>query len=245
MYRWFIPCWSGDFRLEAILGDASKCLLTVENPTPLDRERLAPFLAEAKERGWLDARAEVTPVGKTILPITAPMLEAGPILAVTALPDDAEKWTAIRRGDDSVTLEDGVGARLREMAMQLATGAIEVKGDRGELVAAVTFREPKRGCPAPEPAPTRASQVLAAFSTVRQIESFQTRRFLVAYGNRTGKPYRVYHRTEAALRGLAHCIVQDVESGEDICAWDDRVPAEEEVLSLKLAVEHREEWLLT
>lgn len=242
MYRWFVPCFSGDFRLEAISDDASRCLLTVEDPTPLDRERLAPFLAEAKERGWLDARAEVTPVGKTILPITAPMLEAGPILAMSALPDDVEKWTAIRRGDDSVTLEDGVGARLRE---QLATGRIEVKGDRGELVAAVTFREPKRGCPAPEPAPRRASQVLAAFSTVRQIESFQDRRFLVAYGNQTGKPYNIYHRTEAARRGLPHCIVQDVEDGEDlICAWDDRVPAEEEVLGLKLAVEHREDWLL-
>lgn len=30
----------------------------------------------------------------------------------------------------------------------------------------------------------------------------------------------------------------------EVCAWDDTVPAEEEVLKLKLAVEKRERWLL-
>ena len=60
-------------------------------------------------------------------------------------------------------------------------------------MAAVTLRAPSRGCPPPAPAPTRASQVLAAFSTQRQIASLQARGFLVAFGGSSGKPYRVYH----------------------------------------------------
>ena len=36
----------------------------------------------------------------------------------------------------------------------------------------------------------------------------------------------------------------EVSTGHAICAWDDTVPAEEEALGLKLAIEHREGWLL-
>jgi len=242
LLRWYVPTWCGDFRLEPHKSDEGKTVLTVEDPTAVDKEKLATFLAEARDRGWIDAAAGILPTGKSVLEIGAPMVEAGPILAEQTLPD-AELWTALRHKDGVVTVEDGTGKGLLD---RIAKSAIAFKNGVGELfdpVAAVTIAAPARGCPPPQPAPTRASQVLAAFSTQTQYRDFVQRGYLVSFGSATGKPYRVFHRNEAARRGMGHCIVEDVEQGHEICAWDDTVPPEEEVLGLKLAVEHREPWL--
>lgn len=239
MRAWFIPCWSGDFRLEPDPNNAEGCLLTVDDPSALDRERLAPFLVEARARGWMDAAAGIAPSGRTVLPVSATIRDAGPILAEQVLPD-GPVWTALRSVDGSVTLLEGTARELHE---RIRFGLEHRAGVGRLLEAAVTLAPPRRGCPPPSPAPTRASQVLAAFSTRRQLGALERYGFMPVHGGASGRVYQVFHRDAARRRGLGHCVV-DVERGEEICAWDDRVPAEEEVLALKLALEHREAWLL-
>lgn len=246
-FRWFVPCWSGDFRLDADPKDEGRCVLTVVDPTPADREKLAVFLAEAREKGWIDPTEGIQAMGKTVMVVAAPWLTAGPVLAAQTLPE-GEKWTALRAQNGLVTLENGTGEGLLE---RLKKGFIRFSNGLGELLtiespaelsAAATVLAPARGCPAPLAANRRASEVLATFSSQRQMRDYLDTGAMVAFGNVTGRPYRIYHRNAAKQLGLAHCIIE-VDTGRDLCAWDDRVPAEEETLGLKLAVERREGWL--
>jgi hypothetical protein len=126
---------------------------------------------------------------------------------------------------------------------ELTEAAVLAAGVTRTAVAAATVREPRRGCPAPTRCNRRASEVLRVFSSQRQSEQFEREGFMRVIGNRTGSAYRVYHRDEAAARGLTHSLIE-ARSGHAICVWDDRVPPEEEALAIKLAVEHREGWLM-
>lgn len=112
-----------------------------------------------------------------------------------------------------------------------------------DATAAVTVRQPQRGCPAPEAATRRASQVLRAFSTVEQWTTWEAQGWMSLIGNRTGQQYHLFHRDEAHRRRMGHVLVE-ARSGAEVCCWDDRVPPEEEALGVKLAVEHREGWML-
>lgn len=121
-----------------------------------------------------------------------------------------------------------------------ALAAAAVAGAKAE--AAVTVREPYRGCPAPTAAVRRASEVLRVFSTGRQMDQWDREGRMGLLGSRTGRAYTLYHRDEAAQRGLTHVLIEN-RTGDAICCWDHRVPAEEEALGIKLAVEHREGFL--
>lgn len=288
MQFWFVPTWCGDFRLEASGRGGRGSLLSVEDPTEKDRLLLVPFLAAAKERGWIKRMPTIKLIGKTLVRLPVPVTEAGPVLVGNVHQGEAV-WTALRYASGQVTVEDGTGRRhlygadgkLVETS-QLpapAKGAVEkvldaAKGAMGSVVeavggaveaareavsaavtpepepvpvpvvAAATVREPKRGCPAPTAAARRASEVLRTFSTASQWASWQRTGSMLVVGSSSGQSYRLFHRDEAARRRMAHCLV-DVRTGVDVCAWDDRVPPEEEALSLKLAVEHRERWLLS
>lgn len=228
----FFPVWSGDFRLER--GEDGNCVLTVEDPTEADKKLLKPFLAKAKERKWLDELAGIQPTGITVLPLKAAMEEASPLLA-HALHGDAETWVAIRHTNGTVTLENGA-----ELV------AVEPGEEPAKLPAtadlAAVIKPPRKGCPAPAASHRRASEVLRAFCTESQWDQWQREGRLRALGSRTGQSYFIYHRDEAAQRGLSHSLVE-VDSNRAICTWDDTVPPEEEALSIKLAVEHRETWL--
>lgn len=235
MTRWYVPCRSGDFRLEQDSDEATESRLTVEDPTELDLARLRAFLVEARKQGWVDTLDGVMRRGRTEIRVMAPVHIAGPHLSGVVYTPGTALWRVLRSVDGVISVQDTDAHRLIEEARK----AEEVK----EAAAVATVQTPRRGCPAPVAARRRASEVLAAFSTPEQIEELQRHGRMRAIGNATGKAYHVYHRDEAARRGLAHCLV-DCETREDICVWDNRVPAEEELLSLKLAVEHREGWLL-
>ncbi len=257
MRFWFIASKSGDFRLAA---DGPHSRLNIENPTPRELVQLEGFLSGARERRWVDAPAEellrtfreATPIpvpekrdptpyegiapedaptdkmrvvhpGTITLPIRAGVIDAGKLLAA-GVAVDGKKWTAVRSIGGVVTLEN-------PEVVNPATS-----------VAAVTIPKPARGCPVPEAASRRASQVLRAFCTERQWQQFQVEGFLVAIGVHSGRVYHVFHRDEAARRRLRRSLVQ-LGRGP-VCAWNNAVPPEEEALSLKLAVEHQERWLL-
>lgn len=260
---WFMPCESGDFRLRR---DGEGCVLSVVDPTPDDVQKLAPFLSRAVELGWVDAgigtREEVPareadergwlgklrdaflgaedqevrpyptltgvhPTGETILPVRAGIVDAGPLLAAATF-GDARTWTAVRCEGGKVIVDDG-------SAVPAETPA--------PVEAAATVRAPKRGCPEPTACERRASQVLRTFSTTRQWAQWEREARMLVIGNVTGRRYLVHHRDEAHHRRLSRSVL-DVETGGVVCAWDDQVPAEEEALALKLALEHRETWLL-
>jgi hypothetical protein len=107
--------------------------------------------------------------------------------------------------------------------------------------AAVTVAEPTQGCPVPEfeRADVRATRVLRAFLTPRQLEDFdRTQSFLVVGGD-TGRRYVLTSR-QAPRDRLARVggrSVFDLDRGEAICVHDWVVPAAEELLELKLFLE--------
>lgn len=164
----------------------------------------------------------------------------------------------IRQDDDGLEIESSVrkeflscfaksGALLvaaigngrRDLSKPQPSGAAEP----APAVAAATVREPQRGCPAPTAAERRASQVLRTFSTDAQWRQWERTGTMRLVGNATGRAYVLHHRGVAASLGLRHVLVR-ASNQREVCVWDDRVPPEEEALGIKLAVEHREHWLL-
>lgn len=222
---WFFPVLSGDIRLEK-RGDEGS-LLTVEDPTPSDRRLLVPFLKEMRDRGHIDELVGVQSTGLTQIELPISVATAGPILAGD-IHQNAHLWTAVRFTDGQMTL--GEGRQLPAVVDQ-------------EPEAAVTVKRPKLGCPPPEACIRRASQVLRTFCTASQWRQFQHEGRLRVIGNHTGRAYYVYHRDQASRERLTHSLVI-AGTGRAVCVWDDTVPAEEEVLGIKLGIEHREVWLL-
>jgi len=223
---WFIPTKSGDFRLVRPDGDDDSCsVLEAENPTEPEMKKLSVFLGKALEQSWLDEVPTISSTGKTTIELSASVDVAGPVLASVTI-EEMETWTAVRSEDGSVVLVDG-------------TEIPEKTEEKPEQQAAASLAKPKRGCPAPRRCNRRASEVLRVFSTASQWSDWERTGSMKLVGSRSGKSYRLYHRDEAAKQGLDRVLV-DVESRRTVCIWDDRVPAEEEALGIKLMVEHRE-----
>jgi hypothetical protein len=227
MKAWFFATWSGDIRLLKDPDNENACVLTVENPTQKEWKDLNMLFEVLRERHVLDAAVGLVREGKSIVKIPLPNTEIGPLLAKELL-DGVSTWTALRSENGKITVIDGT--EIDEKAKETA-------------VAAATVTPPTAGCPEPESCSRRASEVLRAFSTERQYKEFLRTGSMPCIGNRTGRAYRVFHRDEAARRGMQHTLF-DISQNRQICQWNASVPAEEEVLSLKLAVEHREQVIL-
>ena len=224
---WFVPAHCGDFRLEKDGDNAS--ILSVVDPTADDLLKLLPFLSEAAKRGWTTVAAlRVQPVGETKITLGVSLPEAGKLLADTVHGEaDSSQWTAVRY-EKGVLLIDGTDLPAEK---------------EKEPEAAVTVKAPKRGCPRPTPADVRAGQVLSMFSTRRQMDSWRTHGFMPVVGGSTGKLYNLYHRNVAHHKGLERLLIR-AEDQRPVCIYDPRVPPAEEVLAIKLAIEHRENWAL-
>lgn len=224
---WFIPTRSGDYRLEA---NGAGSVLTVQDPTPSELAQLRAFLGTLRDtaRPVIAADAAVASTGASRVEIDLPISLAAKLL-VTETRD--ETWTAVR----------STGGKIELLTQGVETAAAVVEA-RPEAVAAVTVTPPGRGCPAPVRCNYRASEVLRTFTFASQWNSWTRRGYLHAVGNLSGRRYTVLHRDLAAQRGLAHSVLDD--HGEDLCVWDDRVPAEEEALAIKLTIEHNEAHIL-
>lgn len=251
MRYWFVPCASGDFRLTALTDEV--CRLTVENPTIEDYQLIQPFLAVMVEMGWVPGgKAIVKPEGLTTIDVRVSIAVAGPML-VGSIHARGDTWTGVRRESGRVYVNDGVDTTpppepAKETALVPAAPSLPDPPQ-----AAVTIRPPARGCPAPTPCQRRASEILRTFSTEAQWSSWNSRGRMHVIGNTTGARYTLFHRDEASARGLGHILLapEAVEGprrwlpvSREVCVWDQKVPPEEEALAVKLAVEHRESWLL-
>lgn len=225
--RWFFPTWSGDFRLEA---DGEKCKLTVVDPTPAELDRLGVFLKKARSKDWVAEHVGLAgSLKKIVIPIDAPLSKAGKILLgkrskgiLTAVVSQAGEVSAEIEGDTT-------------KALALV--------DKKDTEAAVSTRRPTLCCPEPYPGPdARATEVLNTFCTPEQRAEYETEGLLHCYGNLSGRLYEIAHRhhPRAIERGK---IVLDVESGDVMHAYDWAVPPAEEVLAMKLTLEHAEHWI--
>lgn len=221
---WYHPSWSGDFRLEAA-SDAA-CTLTVVDPTPDEQLRLGEFLDKVRKKGWLSKLAGIAEKGETRLELGVSVAEAGKVL--------------LKRGERPRT---GLLTAVR-----FAGGQIEADTDAGQVAAvdakaAATVRRPTLCCPDPVPGPDRrASEVLRAFCTRRQWESWERDGFLVARGQLSGHRYRVAHRHSGLARRQSK-VAWDLDDRHVVHCYDWAVPPAEEALAIKLVLEHAEPWI--
>jgi len=228
MRRWYIPSWCGDFRLEAAGDD--RCLLKVEDPIPAEVEQLGAFLVKARKKGWVPNIAGIADKGKSTLEIGAPVDRAGRVLLGRKRPRKGI-LTVIKAERGGLVAVKGDGEEL------------EIAVARPEATEAATVRRPTLCCPYATPGPDlRASQVLRSFCTTEQWQSWLNVGFLYCYGNLSGRRYLVAHRHHP-LAIQNKYIVWDTDGDHVVHCWDWSVPPPEEVLAVKLALEHAEEWI--
>jgi hypothetical protein len=220
---WFLPTWSGDFRLEKA-KEGEGCVLTVVDPTVAERLTLTAFLATAREKGWCDALQGLQTTGTSSVVLTCTLAEAAPLLTAE-MHSDTALWTAVRHADGKITVEDGTAP------------------PPSDAVVAATVEPPVRGCPEPTPCERRASEVLRAFCTASQWQSWIEKGCMRLVGRVSGGTYWLFHQDEAARRGLSRVLTD--ARGRAVCVSDPSLPPEEEALGIKLAVEHRESLILS
>ena len=282
-FRWFVPSWHGDLRLEEKDGAT---LFTIEKPTPREQEIVREIEKEARLRGWWkDARDLICASGEGPCTLLAPITEVGPFASRLMRPGRAVLTALVFRDGEIVANErpeviaDLVAASA---ASDLGTAKTdppsdaaktespkakkdekEEPGDKPEGVsppkegdvggakappakaakAAATVKRPTPSCPQCVPgsiAPAR--EVLLTFLNDEEHASWAKTRTIVVEGGLTGHRYLLAHRaSEAAARIGRMCFDLD---DEIVLHWHDwTVPPEEEVLSAKILLQHREHWM--
>jgi hypothetical protein len=226
--RWFIPSWCGDFRLEAAGDD--KCLLTVTDPIPAEVEQLGAFLVKARKKGWVPNIAGIADKGESKLEIDATVDAAGKVLLGRKRPRKGI-LTVIKAERGGLVAVKGDGEEL------------EIAAAAADATEAATVRRPTLCCPHCTTGPDlRASQVLQSFSTTEQWRSWLNLGYLYCHGNLSGRRYLVAHRHHPIAIQNKY-IVWDTTGDHVIHCWDWSVPPAEEVLSIKLVLEHAEHWI--
>ncbi len=130
-------------------------------------------------------------------------------------------------------------------ALKFKDGKIEVTEelkdkDTEEAITGATVEKPHRHCPVPSFMETefRASQVLKEFLTDQQLKDFEHHRQIVCKGNYSGKNYLITSRWSPKISTYGQIF--DLVTNELICANCNELPPSEELLSLKLMIEHKE-----
>jgi hypothetical protein len=226
--RWSYPSWCGDFTLEA---ESDGSVLVVTDPTASEVAMLLDFFNRILKRGWIASVPGISSHGESRVAIKAPLHEAAARLLKQKGKARPGILTAVKSIMGAVTAVKGDGEPLEK---ELA---------KPEAADAVTVRRPTPSCPdCLVGLEDRASRVLARFLTRRQREEWERDGVLHCVGGRTGHLYRVAHRRSplAAAQGRP---AFDETDGVVVHCHDRSVPAAEEVLAIKLTLEHAEEWL--
>lgn len=248
MRVWYVANRTGDFRLERHPDDPKHSLLTVEDMTPGEMERVQAFLLTCRQHGWVSSDPYVL-TGTNQIVVRAPVVDAGPLLAADALPGrgvltlvKSMRGTIMSVSDETEKplLAPDPGPDLDSNTESPPEVEPEKKPD-----AAVSVRRPTSCCPTPfavDGPLLRSSRVLREFCTPSQWRSWVSHGFLYCTGHLTGATYRLVHRDHplAALQGK---ICRDVTHGETLHFHNCWLPPPEEVLSAKLILENREPWL--
>jgi hypothetical protein len=258
---WYLPSWSGDFRLEE--EDDDRCRLIVVDPTPGEIELLGRFMAKARQRKWISKMEGVATKGESTLTINASLVAAGKVILsngkgpfrkrhreglLTAVRSKGGKIEAIPGSPGDAEPEPMSGptalAKVDEQAEGLAEPSkVDKALAKDDADKAVTTRRPTLCCPNPVTGPDiRASEVLRSFCTKQQWESWMANGFLFCNGNLSGHTYRIVHR-HLPLAADQGKVTWDMDDDQVIHCYDWSVPPAEEVLAIKLALEHVEHWV--
>lgn len=222
--KWFFPSWSGDFRLEA---DASGSKLIIEKATLAERQMLEKFFKKAEK--WANTMPNWTREHQEIF-LHKSVADAGKVLLKFARPEHAS-ITAIKMVDGKLAVAQGGD----EKAIEAVLG--------GKASAAVSVKRATPSCPDCIPgAVAMASEVLLSFLTPAEHASWAKDRQIVVTGHLSGHRYLLSHRHHPrAVKDTRMCF--DLDSNCVVKFHDWGVPPEEELLSAKLILEHREPWL--
>jgi hypothetical protein len=232
--RWYIPSSSGDIRVE---DRGAMCELITFDPTEHEWLRLEKFAAVARERKWLDPTVGFQRTGEQRIPLLATLAEVVPHLIEEVVPSAARLSVVGLAGGGIFAIPESDGSAAFDAKRNSFATPI------AKAIAGVTVKRPTPCCPRPIAGPDiRASEVLQAFSTPRQWRDWNARGYLIAHGRYTGHAYRIAHRHTnlAASQGR---VTWDMDNEVAIHCYDWTVPPAEEVLAIKLIMEHAEDWL--
>lgn len=229
--RHYFPSWCGDYRLEA--DSETSCLLVVTDPTAAEQEKLERFLEKCMKHRWVKpfSPGVITANGTTKIKIAADVATAGrALLARKGRQKRTGILTAVKSINGVVTAVEG------EEKVAEAVSKPEAK-------EAVTTRRPTLSCPHPISGPDiRASNVLMRFCTPQQWDDWMRHGYLRAFGRFSGHQYRIAHRHSELARSQGK-ITWDETDDHVVHCYDVSMPPAEEVLAVKLALEHAEHWV--
>ena len=251
-WKWFVPTFNGDLRLEPLKGDPSKTVLSIVDPTDSERATLTDLSAIFTERKWIGSPTDLNLVPERMsasesgsyrkasrpkwsVTIGAPLEEVGPVFVAAMKPGPAV-LTAVRLSNGRVeTVEHSKTGDTESKLKKLAKKA--------RVKAAATVSRLTPCCPAcvtgsVEP----ATEVLLSFLSRDEHATWSKDRYIVVRGGLSGHRYIVAHRhSEIAAKNGRICWDADDKNTMHFHGSD--VPPEEEVLAAKLILEHREPWL--
>ena len=237
--RVYLPSWNGDFRLEDDGKGGSK--LVVHDPTPHEQKILGEFLRRASDKGWASAADIRFDKGKSEVAIAAPLSKATKILLKLARPKE-QTLTAVSFSDGKMSVITGADEPAAEQVAKAVEEAAATE-DPEKPAKAASVKRPTPCCPVCEVGSVApASEVLLAFLSEEEHESWARDRAIVVTGGLTGHRYVVAHR-QSPIAAFNTKMCFDLDDGQILHFHDNSVPPEEEVLAAKLILEHRETWL--
>lgn len=249
--RWFFPQYCGDFRLIEVddssyrqKAQASKdtCVLEVVDPTAHEVTLLEAFLADAVKEKWTSfGKIDVVEVDgkrRQEIHLATPIAKAGTVL-----------YKHLRPGNRTITgvRSEGGVVQVYE-ANDLAKVEEVLKPDAVVPAAAkpkdvVSASRPTPSCPQCVPGSvSRASEVLQAFLSPDEHESWSRERYVIVEGGLSGHRYMLAHRHSSHAIKVGR-ICYDLDDDLVVHFHDNSVPPEEEILAAKLILQHREDWL--
>ena len=232
MKFWAIPSWNGDIRFTPN-GDEST-LVSVVKPTLVETEAMKRFNKIAIKKGWTEVTnmhekesiavaAGFQLVGNEFLKLmkmkrkgvlTAVAFEGGKVQVTEVVDDDKLPVWAREKADDGAS-------------------------------AMTTVKRPTLSCPeclGKSESDRAACDVLWEFLSESQRKEWLDRRAITVFGGLTGYCYRVCSRDTEMARRTGR-ITFDLTNRTVIHNYGYDRPPEEDVLTVKLLLEHRENWL--
>ena len=235
----YLPSWNGDFRLEDDGKGGSR--LVVHKPTPHEQKTIEEFLCQAGAKGWHLGPPPSFGQGTSEVAISAPLSKASKILIKLARPKE-QTLTAVSFSDGKMSVIEGADEPAAEKIAETIEKAAATE-DPEKPAKAASVKRPTPCCPVCEVGSVApASEVLLAFLSEEEHETWARDRAIVVTGGLTGHRYVLAHRqSPIAAYNTKMCF--DVDDGQILHFHDNSVPPEEEVLAAKLILEHREPWL--
>lgn len=271
-FRWMMPSFHGDLRLDPHPTDPAKTNLIIFDPTPDEQRIVAEIITACVAHGWLKAGDDLGAPGAArdrTVTIDAPVADLGPIVAALMQPS-AAVLTAIKISDGRVVTSSGGPAALRATLDEVAPAEVAPSKEERKPAPASTAAAPEGQKPAPKeaeaapkPVPTAAAtvkratpccpqcipgsigparEVLLTFLSPEQHAQWARERAIVVAGGLSGHRYLLAHRHSEQARRQGR-ICMDLDDQAVIHFHDNTVPPEEEVLGAMLILRYREPWL--